>query len=147
VVFRSHFRGNGHADVRENGNWSAGTANLQQQGAWIDAEGKQMSRQFDPDHIDELAKKVTQLKDVCIGARGELGEGDSDSGGAFGSLKNAASAGETINGFYGKVNAELKAAENLVDSASLALTEAALRMRNDEAEGVRTFGGGSPEQA
>ncbi|WP_181776788.1 hypothetical protein [Amycolatopsis pittospori] len=98
-----------------------------------------MTRRFDPEQIAALAKKVGGLKDGFSKTGTELGNGDS--GGAFGDLSNAASAGKTVQGFHKGVNAELAAAEKLVDAASQALLTAAQRMRNDEAAGVHTLGG------
>ncbi|MBB3661302.1 MULTISPECIES: hypothetical protein [Prauserella salsuginis group] len=104
-----------------------------------------MSRQFDPDHIAELASKVGRLKDNFSKASTDLGDGNP--GGAFGDLNNAASAGKTMQHFYNGVNSELSAAANLVDAASQALSSAAERMRTDEDEGVHTFRGNDPELA
>ncbi|ANN16133.1 hypothetical protein [Amycolatopsis orientalis] len=103
-----------------------------------------MTRRFDPEQIASLAKKVGGLKHGFGKTGTDLGEGDP--GGAFGELSNAASAGKTVKGFYGNVNAELSAAAKLVDAASQALAHAAERMRNDEAEGVHVLGGGNRER-
>ena len=103
-----------------------------------------MSRRFDPDQIAELARKVGGLKDSYSSAGKALGDGDP--GGAYGDLRNAASAGKTMQGFYGGVNSELGAASELIDAASQALAKAAERMRNDEGQGVHTFGG-DPKRA
>ena len=99
-----------------------------------------MSRHFDPDAIAALAKKVGQLKDGYSKTGTDLGDGNP--GGAFGDLSNAASAGKTVQGFYGGVNAELSAAAKLVDAASQALANAATRMQDDEDDSAHTFGGG-----
>lgn len=104
-----------------------------------------MSRQFDPEQIAELATKIGKLKDDFSKASTDLGDGDP--GGAYGHLKNASSAGETMRHFYSGMNSELSAAANLVDAASSALAEAAERMRGDEDTGVQTFGGADPERA
>lgn len=104
-----------------------------------------MSRRFDPDQIAALADKVGKLKDGFSTAGTELGDGDP--GGAYGELSNAASAGQTVQGFYSGVNSELGAAAKLVDAASQALAHAAERMRYDEDQAVHTLGGGNPEQA
>lgn len=104
-----------------------------------------MTRRFDPDQIAALATKVGGLKDGYSKAGSDLGDGNP--GGAFGDLKNAASAGQTMQGFCSNVNTELGAAAKLVDAASAALASAAGRMQNDEEEGVRTFGSGDPERA
>jgi hypothetical protein len=104
-----------------------------------------MSRRFDPEQITELAKKIGQLRDGYSKAGTELGDGDP--GGAYGDLSNAASAGKTMQGFYSGVNTELGAAAKLVDAASQALANAAELMRNDEDQGVYTFGGGKSERA
>ncbi|GAA1239914.1 hypothetical protein GCM10009676_25850 [Prauserella halophila] len=104
-----------------------------------------MSRQFDPEQIAELATKVGQLKDSFTKTGTDLGDGDP--GSAYGSLSNAASAGETMRHFYSGMNSELKAAANLVDAASRALADAAERMQGDEDAGVHTFGGVDPERA
>ncbi len=98
-----------------------------------------MSRRIDPEQIAALAKKVGGLKDGFSKTGTDLGDGNS--GGAYGDLKNAASAGKTVQGFYSGVNAELEAAGKLVDAASIALANAAERMRNDEVAGVHTLGG------
>lgn len=102
-----------------------------------------MSRRFDPDHIAALATKVGQLKGGFSKASTDLGDGNP--GGAYGDLSNAASAGKTMQGFYGSVNNEFGAAAKLVEAAAQALSDAAERMRNDEDEGVRTFGGDRTE--
>lgn len=104
-----------------------------------------MARRFDPDVIDALAAKVGELKDSFSTAGTNLGDGNP--GGAYGELSNAASAGKTMQGFYGSVNTELGAAAKLVDAASQALVNSAALMREDEARGVHTFGGGNPERA
>lgn len=104
-----------------------------------------MSRRFDPDAIAALAKKVGGLKDGYSKTGTELGNGDP--GGAYGDLSNAASAGQTMQGFYSGVNAELSAAAKLVDAASEALASAATRMQGDEDQSAHTFGGGNPERA
>ncbi len=104
-----------------------------------------MTRRFDPEQIASLAKKVGGLKDGFSKTGKELGEGDP--GGAYGDLKNAASSGKTVQGFHKGVNAELAAAAKLVDAASQALANAAERMRNDEAAGVRTLDGPGRERA
>lgn len=104
-----------------------------------------MSRRFDPEQIAALANRVAELKDGYSRAGTELGDGNP--GGAYGDLKNAASAGKTMQGFYSGVNSELGAAAKLVDAASQALANAAERMRNDEDEGAHTFGGSNPERA
>lgn len=99
-----------------------------------------MSRQFDPDAIAALAKKVGGLKESYNKTGTELGDGDP--GGAYGDLSNAASAGQSMKGFYSGVNSQLGAAAKLVDAASEALAKAAQSMQNDEDESVHTFGGG-----
>ncbi|MGH3467117.1 MAG: hypothetical protein ACRDQF_05230 [Thermocrispum sp.] len=104
-----------------------------------------MSRRFDPDAIAALARKVGELGHGYSKTGNELGDGDP--GGAYGDLSNAASAGKTMQGFYGGVNTELGAAAKLVDAASQALSNAATGMQDDEDENVHTFGGGKPEQA
>ncbi|SFB63899.1 hypothetical protein SAMN05216266_13828 [Amycolatopsis marina] len=104
-----------------------------------------MSRRFDPEQIAELAKRVGDLRDGYSKASADLGDGDP--GGAYGDLSNAASAGKTMQRFYGGVNTELGAAAKLVDAASQALANAAELMRNDEDQGVHTFGGGRYERA
>ncbi|RZQ60057.1 hypothetical protein [Amycolatopsis suaedae] len=96
-----------------------------------------MTRRFDPDQIAELAKKVGGLKESYGKAGTELGDGNP--GEAYGHLKNAASAGQTMQGFYKGVNAELNAAAKLVEAASQALAYAAERMRTDEDQAVHTL--------
>lgn len=104
-----------------------------------------MGRRFDPEAIAELAKKVGGLQDSFTKTGSDLGDGDP--GGAYGDLGNAASAGETTQGFYRGVNAQMGAAAKLVDAASRALSEAASGMQSDEDEGVHTFGGRNAERA
>jgi hypothetical protein len=104
-----------------------------------------MARQFDPDQIAALAKKVGGLKDDFNKAGTDLGDGNP--GGAYGHLSNAASASATTQGFYRAVNAQLSAAAELVDAASQALAYAAERMRYDEDQATYTLGGGHPERA
>lgn len=103
-----------------------------------------MTRRFDPDAIDAVAKKVGELTDGYSTAGTDLGDGNP--GGAYGDLSNAATAGKTMQGFYSAVNTELGAAAKLVDAASQALTNAATSLREDEARGVHVFGGGNPER-
>ncbi|MBN6035984.1 hypothetical protein [Amycolatopsis sp. 195334CR] len=103
-----------------------------------------MTRRFDPDQIAELAKKVGALQDRFTTAGTDLGDGDP--GGAYGSLKNAANAGQATKGFYSGVNSEFTAAAGLVEAASQALSIAAERMRNDEDAVIHTLGSGR-EQA
>jgi len=103
-----------------------------------------MTRRFDPEQIASLAKKVGGLKEGFSGTSKDLGDGDP--GGAFGDLKNAAGTGKTMKGFHQGVNAHLDAASKLVDAASIALSKAAERMRNDEAAGVHTLRGGDRER-
>ena len=98
-----------------------------------------MSRQFDPEAIAALAKKVAGLKDGYGSASTELGDGDP--GEAYGHLSNAAAAGSTVKGFHSSVNSELEAAGKLVDAAAEALANAAKQMRNDEDETAHSFGG------
>jgi hypothetical protein len=98
-----------------------------------------MTRQFDPEMINALAGKISELKGSYTQVGTDLGDGDP--GDAYGELKNAASAGTTMKGFYKSVNNELSAAGRLVEAASQALTQAATDLQNDEDEGVRTFGG------
>ncbi|TCP43448.1 hypothetical protein EV191_12262 [Tamaricihabitans halophyticus] len=104
-----------------------------------------MSRQFDPDEIAALATKIGKLKESFNQTGTDLGDGNP--GGAYGNLRNAASADSTTQAFYQGVNTQMGAAARLVDAAAKALEQAAERMRNDEDEGVRTFGGGNPERA
>lgn len=103
-----------------------------------------MTRQFDPEQIAALAARVGGLKESFSSTGTGLGNGDP--GGAYGDLKNAASAGQAMQGFYGGVNAHLGAAANLVDAASQALAKAAERMRNDEDQAMHTLGGTDPER-
>lgn len=100
-----------------------------------------MGRQFDPEAIAALAKKVGGLREGYSRTGTDLGDGNP--GGAFGELTNAASSGKVIQGFYTGVNSELSAAAKLVEAASKALDDAASGMTADEDEGVRTFGGGA----
>ncbi|WP_286901228.1 hypothetical protein [Thermocrispum sp.] len=102
-----------------------------------------MSRQFDPDAIASLAKKVAGLTDGYSKASQELGDGDP--GTAFGHLSNAASAGSTVKAFHSNVNKELDAANELVQAAADALASAAERLRDDDGETAHSFGGSKRE--
>ncbi|OZM74698.1 hypothetical protein CFN78_00145 [Amycolatopsis antarctica] len=103
-----------------------------------------MTRRFDPEQIAALAARVGGLRDSFSDTGTALGSGDP--GGAYGDLKNAASAGQAMQGFYGGVNAHLGAAASLVDAASQALAQAAERMRNDDDQAIHTLGGNDPER-
>lgn len=98
-----------------------------------------MDRHFDPEMIAEVARKVGGLRDSFSQAGSDLGDGHP--GGAFGNLKNAESASQTMQSFHSGVNKHFQAASDLTHAASEALHGIARGDQENEDTWVKKFGG------